>query len=1073
MKRILLLTAAMLGTLAASAELTVTGTVYEPDGDTAVGVSVHEKGRHMHGTVTDLAGEFVLEVSSPEAELVISYVGTETQSLKLDGRTDIVVHLVPSTTALNDIVVVGYGHKSKLNATGAVKTIGADLVQSRAVGNAVQALQGAVAGLNISTDRGGVPGSSMEINIRGVGSIGDGSSASPLVLIDGMEGDLSSVNPADIESISVLKDAATASIYGSRAPFGVLLVTTRTGAPGTKVDYSGNVRFMTPTRVPRRVDSYTMALMANDGYSNSGRTPFFTQDKLERLLQYQQGLIKDAVAPDNPTKWGENFTSWANTDWYDVYMKKCSFAQEHNASVSGGTEKVKYYFSGNYMGQGGMFNYADEKYERLALTGKVNVRFNRYVKFSWSSRLVSTLNDKPSALNALFYHNLGRRYATEPLYLPNGDYHPKSLVPAVVDGGRERSRSRRFYNQANLIIEPLTGWMLHAEVNSLIESNPYTRQYAPVSVTGPNGDPIYVQVLEAIGTRHDILPDGTFNVSPAPGESYYEKAQANVNYFSTNFYTDYIWTPTSEMGIKFLAGVQTEYYSHDVLRAASSNIAIADKPFFPSETGGSTTMSSESRGEWSSVGIFGRIYYNYDNRYMAEVNFRADGASRFPRNQRWGYFPAFSTGWNIANERFWAPLSPVCNYLKIRGSYGKLGNQNTTSFYPFYQQMSTTGGQVIIGGNQATILPVYAPFSTSLTWEKIETAGVGLDFGFFNSRLMGSFDWYQRTTKDMVGPSLQLPGVYGGDAPKTNNAELRTRGWEAELSWRDHVGKDFSYTVSASVSDYKTKVTRYDSATGDIYGWYAGKDYGEIWGYEVVGLARTDEEMTAYLASHPQTSIGENWGAGDIMYRNLDSNPAINAGASTVEDHGDLKVIGNSTPRFAYSFNLEGRWRFIDIRAFFQGVGKRDYFIGNSGSGIGTSTFFGFGGGPWQFTPFVDHLDYFRPEGSPLGANIDAYYGRLRTDRNNIQYCDRFVQNASYLRLKNLTIGFSLPAQAGLSRYVRKARLYFSAENVFTMTKLRIFDPEALVSSDEIYDGGAGKSYPQFRTFSVGLELTF
>lgn len=279
---------------------------------------------------------------------------------------------------------------------------------------------------------------------------------------------------------------------------------------------------------------------------------------------------------------------------------------------------------------------------------------------------------------------------------------------------------------------------------------------------------------------------------------------------------------------------------------------------------------------------------------------------------------------------------------------------------------------------------------------------------------------------------------------------------------------------SASLSDYKTVVTKYDSPTNEVRKWYQGKTYGEIWGYKVLGIAKSDKEMADYQAKHSQSALGTNWGGGDLMYANLDDNPAINEGSATLNDHGDLTVIGNSTPRFAYSFTLEAQWKFIDFRAYFQGIGKRDYFIGGGeNQPWGTSTFFGFGGGPWQFTPFVDHLDYFRFADSELGANMDSYYGRLRTDKNNIYNSDRFLQDASYLRLKNLTVGFTLPESAGLSRWIRKARLYFSAENLFTFTKLKIFDPEALQSSDSIYDGGAGKAYPQYRTYSVGLELTF
>ncbi|MCS3283879.1 hypothetical protein NXV73_17420 [Bacteroides salyersiae] len=367
--------------------------------------------------------------------------------------------------------------------------------------------------------------------------------------------------------------------------------------------------------------------------------------------------------------------------------------------------------------------------------------------------------------------------------------------------------------------------------------------------------------------------------------------------------------------------------------------------------------------------------------------------------------------------------------------------------------------------NKANILKVYKPYTTNVKWETVENAGVGVDWGFFKNRLSGSFDWYQRRTKNMLGPSVPLSAVFGGDAPKTNTAEQRTRGWEFEITWRDRVSKDFSYSVSATLSDYETIVTKYDSPDGNLDKWYTGKKFGDMWGYEVIGIAKSDKEMADYLAQHSQSQIGSNWGGGDLMYRDIDGNGSVDPGSNTIDNHGDLKVIGNSTPRYAYSFTLEAQYKFLDFRAFFQGIGKRDLFFKNS------ATFFGFAGA-WQRSLYTDHLDYFRYAGAELGANMDdPYYGRLRTDNNNIQVCDRFVQNGAYLRLKNLQIGFSLPHNTKLAKYVKNARLYLSGENLFTFTKLKIYDPEAVGSANDAY--GAGKTYPMYRVWSVGLELTF
>lgn len=1070
MKRIIFsLICAVLCSAAAMAQFKVSGTVYEPSGDTAIGASITEKGNPKRGATTDIDGNFTINLSSPKATLVVSYVGMETQEIKVDGRSKIDVKLAESKQVLNEVVIVGYGTQKKINATGAVKTIGNDVLESRPVSDAVQGLQGAIAGLNITNDAGGAPGEAMNINIRGVGSIGEGSSSSPLVLIDGMEGDLSLINPNDIENISVLKDAAAASIYGSRAPFGVILVTTKGGAnKPTRLTYSGNVRFQEPIKVPNLVDSYTYALMMNEGWANAQQSSVaYGPQQLAMIKKFQEGKLQYATEPTVDGKdWRMQLASYGNTDWYDVYLKKHTTSQEHNVSLTGGTDKVSYYLSGSFLDQSGLFNFADEKFQRFNISARLNIKFNKWVGLTWISRFVNSENDKPSALDNTFYHNLSQRYATEALILPNGEYSQKSLVPAISRGGRQNTHVQQLHNQANLLVTPLENWNIHLDFSTRLERNPYTRQFNPIYYTLPDGSLRAMQVKDGMRDRFEANPDnGTFIINPGAGETVYEKAMTSINYFNTNVYTDYTMTLDEKHNFKFLLGQQTEYYHTEMDRMASKHIALADKPFIPSAPGDAQTLLAEKKGEWSSVGFFGRVNYNYENRYMAEVNMRADGASRFPAAQRWGYFPSVSLGWNIAEEAFWQPLVTTWNYFKLRASYGTLGNQNTTSFYPYYPQMNIRSGSVVIGGTQASMLPVYNPYSSSLTWETIENIGSGVDFGLLNSRLTGAFDWYQRTTKDMVGPARALPGIYGGAAPKTNNAELRTRGWEFEIAWRDRINKDWSYGISASISDNTTTVTKYDSPDNAIDGWYKGKVAGDIWGYRFAGIAKSDDEMNAHLANANQNAIGKYWGGGDVMYKDLDGDKAVTPGASTLDNHGDLEIIGNSTPRFAYSFTLESSWKFIDFRAYFQGIGKRDLAMQPT-----NNTFFGFNG-PYNRVLLVDHLDYFRYAGNPLGANFDSYYGRLRADANNRQVCDYYLQDGSYLRLKNLQIGFRLPDSAkSIRKYVQKARIYFSAENLFTLTKLRIYDPEAIGNSTDAY---VGKTYPQYRTWSVGMELTF
>ena len=1045
--------------------ISVRGVVLDDMNEPLPGANVYIKGTSK-GTMTDIDGKFTLQVPNSKSILVISYIGYKDKEITVGKQQDLKVVLESNSELIDEVVIVGFGTQKKINATGSVKTIDNKVFESRPLTDAVQGLQGTIAGLNITNDQGGALGQKMEINIRGIGSIDEGSSSAPLVLIDGMEGDLSTINPNDIENVSVLKDAAAASIYGSRAPFGVILIKTKSGSSRiTQVNYTGNVRISNPIKVPQMVDSYTYALMINDAFINAGGGAQFGQGQLDKILQYQRGELPygiEKVADQNDWTWGQR--SFGNTDWYDTYLKKATVSQEHNVSVSGGTDKVNFYFSGNYLDQTGLFNYADEQFQRLSINGKVGVNFNKYVQLVWNSRLVNTENDKPTAMNDLFFHNLGRRSPLMPLYMPNGEYNRESMIPAMKDGGRVNNKNQQLYNQATLTITPIEKWNIHVELNSRLESPRDTRQFKKIQSSLPDGTLQYISVLEGVADKTEVKDNGSFNRQPAAGVSYFEKGNGRVNYFNTNIYTNYDWN-IDKHAFGVLLGGQSEYYYTETTRVASDDILLDDKPFLPSGAG-TNTMMSDKKGEWSSLGFFGRINYNYDERYMAEVNLRYDGASRFPSNQRWAFFPSFSVGWNIASEPFWESLNKAgFEYLKLRGSYGKLGSQNTTSFYPYYQKMEAKNASLVLGGQQAVSLPMYNPYSVSLTWEKIENMGAALEWGFFKNRFTGTLEWFQRSTKDMVGPSKSLPSIYGASAPKTNNAELRNRGWEFEIGWRDQVNKNFGYGISATFSDYQTEITRYDSPDGKLDGWYSGKKYGDIWGYETIGIAKSDKEMTDYLALHDQSSIGSKWGGGDIMYKDLNNDGRVDKGSETVNDYGDLKVIGNGTPRFAYSFTLDARYKFIDFRAFFQGIGKRDVFFKDS------ATFFGMVGA-WQRSLYTNHLDYFRYAGETLGANMDdPYYGRIRTDRNNSQVCDRFMQNAAYLRLKNLQIGFNLPEYTKLSKYVKRARLYVSGENLFTITKLKIYDPEAVGKTDSAY--GPGKTYPMYRVWSIGLDVTF
>lgn len=459
---------------------------------------------------------------------------------------------------------------------------------------------------------------------------------------------------------------------------------------------------------------------------------------------------------------------------------------------------------------------------------------------------------------------------------------------------------------------------------------------------------------------------------------------------------------------------------------------------------------------------------------MLEANLRYDGTSRFRNDQRWNWFPSFSAGWNIARENFWGKdLQEIVSVLKLRASYGKLGNQNTSNLYPTYQTMSVNvnSGSWLQNGRKTN--EAYSPglISAFLTWEKIYTRNVGLDVTALKNRLTASFDYYIRETKDMIGPPLELPNILGKTPPVINNTELRTKGFELEIAWRDQLKSGLSYSARFLLSDYKGVVTKYPNQTKSLSNYYDNYISGNIWGFETIGIAKSNEEMAEHLASLPnggQDRLGSEWAAGDIMYRDLNNDGVIDGGANTLDDHGDYRVIGNSTPRFQFGLDLNASWKGFDLRTFFQGVGKRDYITT-------TSKFFGCNSwGFWSIIGLKQHEDYFRAEPSnDLPANLDAYYPRPFAVGNdkNLRNQTRWLQDASYCRLKNLTLGYTLPQEITRKFYVNGLRLFVSGENVWTLTRMSsIFDPEAIDASYNTQN--SGEMYPIQKVWAVGLNIT-
>lgn len=1030
----------------------VTGIVKDETGETLIGVSIKVKGSN-NGTITDLNGKF--SIDAPKGSILeLSFIGYKTTTVRTDDNP-INVILKEDSELLDEVVIVGYGTQKKVNITGAVGMVSSEVLEARPVQNVSQALQGVVPGLNLSvSNTGGALDGSMNINIRGIGTIGDGSGSSPLVLIDGIEGNLNSVSPNDIESVSVLKDAASASIYGARAAFGVILVKTKSGKSGkTLVNYNGNVRFSDALTIPEMMDSYQFAQYFNRGAENAGQGAVFGSESMQRIKDYMDGKLTSTTTANATThRWNGYGGANANTNWFREIYDQWVPAQDHNLSISGGNEKTQYTISGSLLDQKGLIRHGSDTYQRYTVNGRITTQVCDWMQVTYSTKWTREDFERPSYLTGLLFHNIARRWPTNPAYDPNGYLMPGMELTELEEGGKQINQKDMNTQQIQFVFEPIQNWKINVE-GSLRTTN--TNQHWDVL-------PIYSH--DEFGQPYPVSWGGK-----AAGASEVNEYNYKENYYSTNIYSDYFKQFDNGHYFKAMVGFNSELYKTRNMSGSKSTLISASVPTINTATEG--PLTSGGYAENAVAGFFGRINYNYKERYLVEANGRYDGSSRFIGDKRWGFFPSFSAGWNVAHEPFFESIAQKANIstLKLRGSWGQLGNTNTNdAWYPFYQTMP-------VGSNYGWLvdakLPNYANIpgivSSLKTWETIETWNLGLDWGLFNNRLTGSFDYFVRYTYDMIGPAPELSNLLGTGVPKINNSDMKSSGFELELGWRDRI-KDFSYGVKFVLSDSQQELLRYPNETKSLSGsgYYSGKMLNDIWGYVTEGIAQTQEEMDAHLAKVDQSSMGSKWGAGDIMYKDLDNNSKIDNGSNKVGDSGDMKVIGNSTPRFNYGITLDAAWKGLDFRAFIQGIAKRDYWLGGT-------YFWGITGrDEWQACGFKEHWDFWRPEGDPLGANTDAYYPRvLKGDNRNTKTQSRYLQNAAYCRLKNIQIGYTLPktwtSKAGMS----SVRIYVSGDNLLTLSDITgMFDPETLGSQ---YNNDPGKLYPLQRVISFGLNVNF
>lgn len=1023
----------------------VKGKVVDNAGQPVVGVTVTVRGTNV-STATDANGAFAIRADKG-AILQVFALGYQAQDVVVSSAADINITLKDIAEDLEEVVVVGYGKQNKALVTGAISQISGDVLQNRSTSRITQALQGQMPGLNINTNSaGGAPNAKQSINVRGF--TGLGSSGAPLVVIDGVQGgDLNTLNGDDIESISVLKDAASSAIYGSSAPYGVILVTTKQGKKGAKptISYNNNFSWAQPIGLPKMLNSLDFANLYNEASLNGGGSPIFNQETLDRIKAYQNGTLSTETIK-NPAEGANEYYEWeggnANNDWFDIFFKDFSFNQQHNMSVSGGSDKTTYFVGLGYNDRNGMYKYGDENYKRFNVRTNLTTQVTDWMDFSLRGAFSKELSNSPHTYwdrtNGNFMHQIARKWPNLPLYNPDGNLAEPNDVSLMRDGGRSRSTNDKAVLTGEFNFRLAKGWTATAN---------YTF------------DATYFDENSHVKTVYSIRPDGSEYPISGTTTNGFSRANSRLEHHIINVFTK----SEKQLGDHYfsvLGGYVRDLQNFQSYGASNSLLYANDMPSLGLTYGTSPSIHDGIR-RLASDGFFGRVNYNYQQKYLVEFNGRYDGTSRFLADQRWKFYPGVSVGWNVDKEDFFEPIKHVVSNFKLRGSYGSLGDQafldeDSPQWYPFHPGLITqspSSTNWLFDGSQQAAVGMPPLVNRQLAWVTTTTLNLGADLTFLQNRLNASFDWYIRKADDFAGPASALPGILGATPPAMNNAAMETRGKELSLSWRDKIN-EVSYGLRLNVSDYSGKVTRYPNPAGLISDWYVGQNMGDIWGYETVGIFQSQEQADAAFSQDKIS--GENWGAGDVQYADLDGDEIISYGTNTLDNPGDRRIIGNNTPRYAFGFTGDVAYKAFDLSFFIQGVAKRDAWIGSN-------YFWGINGGEWQSSPFDVHNDRWTAD-NPNGY-FPKFYLSGQNDKNQ-QTQTRYLQNAAYLRLKNLQVGYTVPKtlleRAGFSR----ARIYLSVDNVFTVTDLiSTMDPELSI--------GDAKIYPLQRTFSMGVNLSF
>lgn len=1021
----------------AQQQQTISGKVTDSSGEPLPGVTVIIKGT-TQGAVTDFDGDYTITDVPGDATLVFSFVGMKAQEIPIFGKTSINVILAEDAIGVEEVVVVGYGTQKKINVTGSVSTVSSEELEERPVSSVAQALQGVVPNLQINTTDGGRPGSDLSWQIRGTGSIG-GANDSPLILIDGIPGDASMLNPDDIENISVLKDASASSIYGSRAPYGVVIITTKKGkSQDMKVTLNSWISMRKQTNKLNPMNTLEFMDYYNESSANLGLAPVFTTSEIDSVkynIVHPEDYKPHLRNRTDPTRWWRGISP--GTDFWGETYKNSAMVQNYNMTASGGSKSTRYYASLGYLDQDGLYRYGNDYYKRYTGLLNLNVDATKWLELGLKIQIARENKDAPNSPN--LQRDAVRSWPSYSIVDANGHWSNQGATLHIAEeGGRISNIKDAFNNTFSFVIKPFNGFKLNGDATFNSNDTRFTKNS---------------KILYYYNALNEI-----YGTQSGANQSDIEKQYSMNKFYSINTYANYTKQIKGHY-LYFLAGYQQEYNHWYRLNGYRNNLLSEDVLSLNTATG-TDISTGDGEYEWATKGYFGRINYNYKEKYLLEINARYDGSSRFPTDLRWGFFPSASVGYNIAKESFFTPLNTVVDMMKFRASYGLLGNANVANYY--HSSMTKSQTDYIDSSTGVFLDYVTAPGfgNYGLTWEKPTSLNVGLDLGMFRNRLQMNFDWYRRVTKDMIGPSEPLPAVLGATVSKTNNTELRGTGWEVSLAYKGDI-RNFNYRLNFNMAHHKEEVTKYYNPKGLFTTYYEGMVLGEIWGFETVGIIQ-DEETLNTMAD--QSELYSKWDLGYIQYKDQDDDEKISRGSQTLDDPGDYIIIGNSTPDFAYNFSLAFDYKGFDMRAFFTGLGHTDWWP-SSGQGDwneGTDElFFGNSNNLWGHGNLKDHLDHWSPE------NHDAYYpialaANGNRARGNKEVQTRYLQNRAYLRLKNLQLGYSLKKQWLQSSFIQDARIYISSENLFTITNLRIYDPET-----------PGISYPLQKAYSAGIKLTF